>query len=221
VIDRIGSEPLSDSANAPAFRTVFLNRVHELLCLGYQRLDPKTHVSDDETAITGDLVEAMDAVIDDSQSRDWVRLFHVKDDPPINIAGRRGKHRRRIDIEVVSGESRPRSHFSFEAKRLRTNTSLGEYLGVDGLGCFLAGHYASNEDDAGMLGYVQSRSAKDWADDLQTRLRKSPKGYGVCRGHSWKLRPFIKGPRHTYYTRHKRPAIARNIEIYHTLLSFH
>ena len=43
----------------PTYTEAFLRCCHEFVLLGYARLDPKTLVDLDETAITGQLVDAM------------------------------------------------------------------------------------------------------------------------------------------------------------------
>lgn len=55
-------------------------------------------------------------------------------------------------MKIVSAQTLPRTRFSFEAKRLGRGNPVSKYLGPKGLGCFLKGEYAVNEDDAGMLG---------------------------------------------------------------------
>ena len=75
----------------------------------------------------------------------------------MNVQGKLGKSRPRVDIEferVVRGK-RPR--LRFEAKRLNSATghTVAKYLGEEGLGCFLSGKYPMMHAEAGMLGYVQ------------------------------------------------------------------
>jgi hypothetical protein len=188
--------------------------------MGYERLDAKGFSAEEEPSITGKLVVSMDTVIDDPKSKGWVKHLHVKDDPPVNDGNRTGKRRKRIDIEVVSAERMPRNHFSFEAKRLGKNNPISDYLGPDGLGRFLGGEYAANENDAGMLGYLQSATPADWASGLAAELTDSAKEYAVCASFGWKEHVFSRGPEHTFHTRHARKGLGRDLNIYHTLLSF-
>lgn len=215
----ISSRAHGRSANTADLRRVFVTRVHQLLELGYRRLDAKTFVMRDEPVITGELARAMNAAIDDDHSPRWVQSFQVQDEEPVNDGVRKGKHRKRIDIGVRSSKPRPRAHFSFEAKRLSHEKSLQSYLGVDGLQCFLKGEYAAGEPDAGMLGYVQVGTEEEWAVGLQNRLREEAEHH-VCDGCFGREHRFRTGPAHTYHSRHLRPTVGSPIDLYHTFLFF-
>ncbi len=204
--------------SAPAYREVFVSRVHQLLELAYRRLDPRGFGTYQETAITGELVRVMDEVIDDPGSPEWVRHFSVHDDPPVNAPGRLGRSRKRLDIKVVSSYRLPRSRFSFEAKRLGKENPVADYLGAEGLGCFIAGDYAREEPDAGMLGYVQCDTLDDWAKNLGEKIGAAAQGLCLVADHAWKLSPFRGGPARTYHTRHVRSSVGGSIDVYHTLL---
>lgn len=209
------------SSNTPEYRKVFVTRVHQLLQLGYTRIDAKACANEEETSITGFLTRAMDDVIDDGTSARWVRHFNVHDDPPVNSKdGRKGRRRRRIDIKLVSSERWPRSRFSFEAKRLGKASPLKEYLGAKGIGCFIAAQYAAEESDGGMLGYVQEGMVDEWQAKLKEQFDKPANNLAVCPGHSWKKHPFRSGPTHTFHSRHNRQSVGREFDIYHTLLAF-
>ena len=210
----------SSSANTHDYRNVFLGRVHEVLQLGYRRLDAKSYCAHDEPSITGNLVESIRAVMNDPKSPRWMNFFHVEDDPPVNNGTQTGKRRDRVDIELSSAVRRPRCRFSFEAKRLGVKNPVSDYVGCNGLGCFLDGKYAAKSDDAGMIGYVQSDSPDKWADKLAAQLNGSVTGHAVCSDGQWKVNKFKNGPGHTFHTRHKRKTIDREINIYHSLLIF-
>jgi hypothetical protein len=94
----------------------------------------------------------------------------IKDDPPIPGGGRTGRKRWRPDLIFESVEKRPRPKYHFEAKRLRKSQSIHEYLGEDGLLCFINGRYAHESCEAGMLGYVQSDNVETWAKKLQSAI---------------------------------------------------
>jgi hypothetical protein len=175
----------------------------------------------EEPDISGELVHAMRQVCDDPKSEDWVSFFDPHDDPAVHDAVRKGKKRRRVDIRVDSLEDRPRQRFSFEAKRLHNNRSVKAYLGRKGLGCFLWGDYARDEDTAGMLGYVQSGNPRDWAEKIEATLAKSPDSYGVLKTSPWQQQTLVAGLQHTYRSGHGRKKLPRPIEVYHTLLTFH
>ncbi len=206
------------SGNTADYRWVFVERVHQLIQRGYGRLTPSTLREEEEPAITGILVEAIEEVLDGPRSEDWTDFFGIHDDPPVNDDCRRGKRRNRLDIKFVSSERRPRQLFSFEAKRLGQNHTAGTYLGADGLGCFLEGKYASDENDAGMLGYVQTGKPIAWGIKIGQALAAAPQKYAVL--DSWREWKTANGPDYCYRSRHLRRSPQRGIEIYHTLLPF-
>ncbi len=76
------SEP---SENTQDYRWVFVERVHQLLKLGYDRLTPSALREEEETTITGIFVNAIEEVLDDPVSEDWVDFFSVHDDPPVKV----------------------------------------------------------------------------------------------------------------------------------------
>jgi hypothetical protein len=195
-----------------------VNRVHQLLELAYRRINPTAFANYQETAITGELVRMMDEVIDDPASPRWVRHLSAHDDPPVNAPGRLGRSRKRLDIKIVSAQRSPRNRFSFEAKRLGKDNPVRNYLGDEGLGCFLSGDYAREEDEAGMLGYLQSGTADGWAPQIRDSMAINAKDFMLVQHGAWKHQPWRHGPQHTYITRHSRKNAARNIDIYHTLL---
>jgi hypothetical protein len=208
------------SGNAADYRRIFIERAHRLIKMGYDCLTPAAYLREEEPAITGILVERIDEVLDGPDVEQWFSFFAVHDDPPVPDRIRRGKHRLRLDIKIVSSEQRPRAVLSFEAKRLNESQSVGAYLGAKGLGCFLEGRYAKGQDDAGMLGYVQSDDLSSWGVRIGQALAASPERYGVLPGHSWHTWPMADGPDHSYRSRHLRRHLQREIDIYHTLLSF-
>ena len=53
----------SASANHSDYEQLFIRRVHELVKLGYDRLCPSAYATQEETVITGDLVEAIERIL--------------------------------------------------------------------------------------------------------------------------------------------------------------
>jgi hypothetical protein len=213
--------PKGQSDNTDELRQVFIRRVHRLIKLGYDRMNPSAFQAEEEPAITGELVRAIDTLCGDPQSEEWMTYYSAHDDPPVNDPVRKGKGRRRVDIRVDSSECRPRIRFFIEAKRLGDRNPVRKYLGREGLGCFLWGDYARDEDTAGMLGYVQSGDPRDWAEKIEATLAKSPDSYGVLKTSPWQQQALIAGLQHTYRSGHGRKTLARPIQVYHTLLTFH
>jgi len=209
------------SANSTELRDVFVRRVHQLVRLGYERLNPADHAKAQEPAITGDLHVAIETVLD-HPTEDWMRLYSAHDDPAENDGRRKGKQRKRIDLRIDSAFNSPRCRFRFEAKRLGKRHPAKVYLGSEGLGCFLCGNYARQEDHAGMLGYVQSGDLADWADALCDELQHDPQSYEFNLATSFTAIPNeVSNGRCSYQSQHARPTLGRSILIDHILLKLH
>jgi hypothetical protein len=201
------------------YRLAFIRHCHRLIALGYARLNAQALCNAEETEITGELVRAMAEVLDDESGPNWTRFFFVADDPPQNVGGRLGRRRLRVDIEFIESRIAPRNHFRIEAKRLCRSSSVAEYLGPEGLGMFLSGGYASEEDEGGMLGYVQTGTVVDWLDRIGETLRSS-ESLSVCPGSSFDVVRLGRDLDLIHLSCHGRQTVPRNIHIFHTLLSF-
>ncbi|UCE59250.1 MAG: hypothetical protein JSU63_17620 [Phycisphaerales bacterium] len=219
MITTIPAYSRSESGNADAYRRVFRRQVHELLKLGYDRLTPADCCAEQEETITGFLVEAIDGVLD-CPSEDWMRFLSVHEDPRVHDQARKGKRRRRVDLRVDSSVSRARTRFSFEAKRLGKDHPVGEYLGQDGMGCFLSGAYARDDDQAGMLGYVQAGTPQQWVGRIRSALETDPSRYNMPELERFSSVEIVDGLNHTYRSNHDRPSVGRRVSIFHTLLQF-
>lgn len=209
------------SSNSSVLRSVFVQRVHQLIQLGYEQLTPANYAKRQEPAITGDLVEAIDNILSNCQQQ-WMAFFSVHDDPPVNDGRRKGKQRKRVDLRIDSGQFRPRARYRFEAKRLGKRYPVTVYLGLEGLGCFLRGDYASEDDEAGMLGYAQSGDLEDWGQKISEALAKNPTTYAVTRGGGFSAHTLpSKQTLKTYCSQHDRASLKRSILIMHILLKVH
>ena len=213
-------QPGDTSDNSAELREVFVRRVHRLIQLGYERLTPAAYAKTQEPAITGELVDAIDGVLSDC-AEDWMIAFSVHDDPPVNDGRRKGKQRKRVDLRIDSGSFRPRARFRFEAKRLGKGHPVTVYLGSEGLGCFLRGDYAREEDHAGMLGYVQSGELDRWGEKIAAALNQAATKYDV--DLSLPFGPIALSSTHSlrsYQSKHKRSTVRRRILIDHILMWF-
>ena len=150
--------------------SAYRQHIHTLLAWGYTDSRPKIQAKHDEPAITGFIAEAIQNRLDAIDSPSWCDQIGIKDDPPIPGGGRTGRKRWRPDLIFESKERRPRPKYYFEAKRLRNQQSIKDYLGEDGLQCFLTGRYAQESDEAGMLGYVQCDNISTWVERLQLAI---------------------------------------------------
>ena len=209
----------SRSANRPVYTASFRVHVHGLVQMGYQRLNPAMHAQSEEPEITGELVRAIRKAMEGTKAPRWVTRYAVHDDPPQNVNNLLGKKRPRVDIEFERTQRGPRPRYQFEAKRLKDNSSLSDYLGRDGLGCFLDGRYGVGQPEGGMLGYVQKDDESVWAEKLAVRLSGN-QGIRPLRGGKGLTRVMMaNGPRHTYQTTHVR-VDSSEVTISHTFLRF-
>jgi hypothetical protein len=151
--------------------STYRQHVHILLAWGYADSRMKVLSSHEEPDITGFVAEAIQNRLNALDSPLWCDQITLSEDPPIPGGMRTGRKRWRPDLvfESVDGR-RPRARYHFEAKRLRRSGSEKDYLGGEGLGCFLVGMYASECNEAGMLGYVQSDDLTIWAGKLRMAI---------------------------------------------------
>lgn len=190
--------------------------------MGYDRLKPADYSTSEEPDITGELVQAMHDAMQDEDAPRWVIHYELpKDDPPLNVEGRRGKRRFRVDIEFVRVCHGPRPKFRFEAKRLDLNNPVGKYFGEEGMGCFRSGKYPVMHAEAGMLGYVQSDDEQAWADRLKAELPGRKNKYGLRKDGPWGRELVRDGPGHVFRSRHDSEGKLPPVTIYHVLLLFH
>ncbi len=226
MISRRAYQALEPSSNCSDYDNIFVRRVHQLIAAGHGRLEPGDYATAEEPDITGDLVEQVETVLQGA-SEPWMPFFRVFDDPPVNRPKedknrRRGKRRRRVDIYFNSSERAPSPYttFSFESKRLGPRHGVAEYLGKEGLGCFLSAEYASRNTRAGMLGYVQSGDEATWADDLESKMAARSTELAISKGGEWTPAVLCEGLPHSYESTHGRGKGRRRITIYHSLLRF-
>lgn len=202
---------------AKAYKRAFVRHSHELVSLGYARLAPSSLGSLDETAVTGRLVDAMEAARDAPNRPSWAAHFTTIDDRPVSVGGRTGKRRPRVDITVRCINLRPSISFHFEAKRLHRTQSLADYLGSDGLVALVSGYYG-DLPYAGMLGYVQSGTCSWWSARIKDAITGDPPRYCARTPVSF-ANLGIANPEPVFTSEHEygQPAQARLIT--HTLLA--
>ena len=155
-----------------------------------------------------------------SNAPTWMIHMYVADDPPVNAPGRLGKQRRRVDVEFERSERGAAFHFHCEAKRLYRSDSVLEYLGNEGLGMFLAGEYAHDEEIGGMLGYVQTEGVAEWLARLSAALANGRAKYAVTSDGAFEVAGIIPEMPQIHRSRHERAAVGQPILIFHTLLMF-
>lgn len=208
------------SANFILYRAAFIRNCHTLLARGYSELSPSSFQAAQETEITGELVRSMKDVLQKADSPAWMDRFSVADDPPVNAPKRKGKSRRRIDIEIERSEHGPRPRLQFEAKRLYSSNSVSEYLGAEGMRLFVSGEYGAEQLEGGMLGYIQEGDSAGWAVKIAEKMNTGARKCHIGAGGKFASCTIIAELDSTHRSVHRRLKQLQPITIYHTLLRF-
>ena len=208
------------SQDSTEYWDAFRRDVFLLLVMGYKRLASAQYSTSEEPDITGELVKAIRQVTEDPTSPQWAMPFAIHDDPPLNDNKRLGKRRKRIDIQFELTDTRPHPRYSFEAKRLSRKSHTGAYRVPKGMGEYLAGNYARDSHEAGMLAYVQTENQSAWAKRISNVIGKRAAALMLTQDGQWTRVDMIAGLQHIYRTKHSRPAVGRPITLFHILLSF-
>ncbi len=216
------SRPNAPSDDRKEYRLAFRKQVFQLLKWGYDRLEALNYRQSEEEAISGDLAEKIEEIIQNRELPGWVGRYSVHVEKPVNTVERKGKRRQRLDMEFERVRHGPRPRYIFEAKLLCKNThaTMGAYFGPQGLGEFLSGNYASESDEAGMLGYVQSDTPRVWAQKATSKFENDPKPIGVRPGGTWSDTVILPDLDHCYRSKHDRLEEGGPITIYHLFLVF-
>jgi hypothetical protein len=154
-------------------------RIHKLVSIGYERLGILDLSEASEEEITGLLVEAIRNVLDSNSGPHWGRQFSVHEELPVTGESRPGRSRPRIDFVMEVVTRRPRPRFPFEAKRLYRSDSVAEYVGVEGLRCFITGTYPTPMGVAGMVGYVQDGTPTEWLSRIAAKLDQAREDFRI------------------------------------------
>jgi hypothetical protein len=200
------------------YREAFLAKCHHLILMGYSKMNASAFRVAEETAITGELVKEIAAILESDEAPEWADRFDVHDDPPQNAPGRQGKRRRRVDIAFLFVQRGVRPRLLFEAKRLHDSGCVAAYLGADGLGMYVSGEYAPHDPGAGMLGYVQSGTIKEWSAKLGEAMDRNRRKYRMTTDGDLCSNPLVVGIE-TSRSRHER-AKGTPIAVYHSFLLF-
>src|SRR4051812_30755207 len=126
-----------NSVNQPLYLSQFVKDAHRLIARGYEQVNPVKRASAEEEDITECLANAITDLIEAADSPRWMDRYVVNDEIRLRHPTRKTKRRPRIDIQILYVKGRPRPRFHFEAKRLGPRSPVGDYLGAEGLGCFV------------------------------------------------------------------------------------
>ena len=209
--------------DAPRLHEVYISELREhalaLVWMGYQRMVPGAFAESEEDDITGELVRHMKAAIENVESPAWVEHYSVSEQVRSPAPGKLGKRRPIVDVEFERHRRGMRPRLRFEAKRLGRGAGVGDYLGGEGLGAFLVGHYSRTHGEAGMLGYIQTDTESIWADKIAAKLSANPKRYRLNTDGGWRHANAAIAPPHSYLTTHSDTE-GLQLLILHVLLQF-
>lgn len=224
-IAKLGRQRSGTPPNADEYLRSFARQVHELLALGFARLQPRKLATQDEETITGQLVQQIRFVVADPNGPTWAWRYAIHDDPPVNVprSGPKtklatGRRRPRIDLVLEQcARGRPHPCFALEAKRLRDSGGASDYLGEDGLGALAAGYYGDAHQGLGMVGYVQVDDCEIWIERIEARLSTDRQTHGLAKtGRPWSPAANTGALRTTLISDHN--GAGATTRVYHTLL---
>jgi len=160
-----------DPSSFQKWKVAFRERAHLLISIGYiagrYKIESDGH---EEQDITGFIVCGIRDWLRRRDCPPWCKFYSVHEEAPVSKEGSSGKSRPRTDFFIELG-SRFRPEYVFEAKRLRANGyGVSRYTGLEGMGCFTEGIYASGYDEAAMLGYVQSNALFEWKERVKQSI---------------------------------------------------
>jgi hypothetical protein len=146
---------------------------------------------------------------------------HVKDVE--NLEPETGKGFVEIDIYVPYGYD-SRCYFGIEAKKLNTTSpggkrksQAGDYVGKEGMGCFVDGRYASYQCAGAMVGYVMDGDCAKAKRSINKSIEKKADSLRVpvpCRLHPTE---YLTDHPHAFETRHDLER--GEFTIFHVLLA--
>jgi hypothetical protein len=200
--------------------STYRQHIHTLLAWGYADSRNRVQAKHEEPDITGFIAEAIKDRLNAIDSPPWCNQVAIHDDHPIPGGGRTGRKRWRPDLIFESVERRPRPEYHFEAKRLRKLQSINDYLGEEGLQCFISSRYAQTSGEAGMLGYIQCDNISTWVERLQLAIDQDYQG----KNEFLLLLPqrniqVIDAFPHEWMSKHDRHT-GKSIVIHHILLDY-
>jgi hypothetical protein len=207
-----------NSGIVPAYAEAFVRRCHECIMLGHGRLDPAVLSVLEETDITGHLVDAIEAALNSSDAPTWATNFTAIDDQPESVGDKTGKRRPRVDVTLRCINPRPSSNFRFEAKRLNSPASLGQYLGDEGMLSLIAGHYGTLRM-SGMLGYVQCDTCESWGAQIRQKITTESAAYKAASPVRFQM--LGVGTPECFACEHRDGVSERPQVVTHTLLAAH
>lgn len=220
------SQTRGQSENRADYQAAFLQRVHRLLQLAYESLKPADYQKAEEDDITGDLCKRMKHLTEIEPTEKWMSRFSIHDQDPSNDVPaaktgkpRKGKRRPKIDVRLVCKHRVPNRGYCVEAKRFYNSNSVSEYVNDEGVGAFICGDYAKDDDLGGMIGYIQTDSLQKWLPKIEAKLGAHKSLKRNQDGKAWQTTSFKHGPRVCFKSVHRRDS-GREITLIHVMFQF-
>lgn len=134
--------------------------------------------TEDEPKITNRFVRALQNEGRRRRAR-FRPMPHVKDVEEVNL--NTGKGFVEIDIYVPHGYD-SRCYFAIEAKKLNTagatrkrKSKAAEYVGTNGMGCFVDGRYSGYQSEGAMVGYVMDGNCTRAKNGITAAIKRRAK----------------------------------------------
>jgi hypothetical protein len=166
------SEPPPDIDSQEWAWVPFRCHVFELIGWGFRDAEQDIRKMEHEEDITGLIRKAIRKKLDSDPSP-RLKYYSVHNEDPVDDLGTLGKNRPRVDILFEYGGTRPRLRYSLEAKRCARVIHKSRYTikwYAEGIAAFLAGTYATDSPEGGLLGLIQSDDEKFWTSELARLL---------------------------------------------------
>jgi len=220
------NESRISEARIEDFENRFFAHIRLLLDQGYMSMGKDDYSETDEVTISGDLREAINSILD-APSESWMRCYQVENEKPVQQhrlpkgeRTREGKSRQKIDLELSTAEKIPRRRFSIEAKLLRDSHSVSAYVGDSGIGCFVNGEYARDEDTAGMAGFVQERALQEWTSKIEEKMEEKRTEIHLISRPAWRPTSHQVASAPVMASEHGRIDSLPNIDLLHFFFDF-
>lgn len=144
------------AGSGEAFRALFpddlLGPILQMVLSSWSRF-PAPSSDEHENPITGRFISYLRREKDRKTLPFQIHLETSESDPATGVV------KYRIDLKLIRGYSES-VYFAFECKRLRylsgsgTRANYSEYIGEDGMMCFISGRYSDGLSGGSMIGYV-------------------------------------------------------------------
>ena len=201
------------------YNRAFVRRAHQLLFWGYKEARQQFNSDTNEEVISQYISMCIKNLLKYGDIDEEYWRFEVVNEALVSDTGRTGNSRKEIDILLYTNDPRTRPELIFEAKRLKKGAFyVSDYVGAEGMQCFIQEQYAKHCPIAAMIGYMQSNDINHWQTQLDKEFRRAnQKALQIVKSLTRCSNPIITDLPHEWISEHKRlsqPAIT----IYHIFL---